>query len=477
MNKLFTTAIALMMGSVASVAFAQDSAEQTEPPAPQSQMRPADLDSLLEQVRRGRVTETSEHREREAEFRARRDQQDRMLTEARQERASEEKTAENLERTIQNNEQRIRELDATLQDRLGELKEMFGVLQQVAGDMRGVIENSLVTVEYGKAARVDGINKLIEKASRSSTLPSINEIEVLWQQMMLEMVASGEVTKFDHTVVANSGEKQTVPLVRVGNFNLVSDGKYYDYLAESGNVVELGRQPSARFTGSASALAKASAGETIAFGVDPTRGQLLSLLIQSPTLQERVDQGGAVGYVTLALGAIGVLIAIIKAITLSITTAKVRGQSKTPGDPKTSNPLGRVLSVYQNNKGVDVETLELKLDEAILRETPALERGLTVIKLISAVAPLLGLLGTVTGMIATFQAITLFGTGDPKLMANGISQALVTTVIGLVVAIPTLLMHSFVAGMSKKVIHVLEEQSAGIIAVHAEKEHGRAVSS
>ncbi|GER07389.1 biopolymer transporter ExbB [Iodidimonas muriae] len=476
MNKFLTTAIALVMGGLASTAFAQDATEE-QPAPPPSQMRPADLDSLLDQVRRGRVTETSEHRQREAEFRARRDQQDRLLTEANQEQASEERTSERLEKTIQDNEQSIRELDATLQERLGELKEMFGVLQQVAGDTRGTIESSLITVEYGKEQRLEGINNLIAKASRSSTLPSIDEIEVLWQEMMLEMVASGEVTKFDHSIVAADGEKKNVELVRVGNFNLVSDGKYYDYLPESGNVVELGRQPSARFTGSTADLVNASAGDTIAFGVDPTRGQLLGLLIQSPTLQERVDQGGAVGYVTLGLGAIGVVIAILKMITLSITTAKVRSQTKAPGDPKASNPLGRVLTVYKENPTVDVETLELKLDEAILRETPSLERGLTVIKLISAVAPLLGLLGTVTGMIATFQAITLFGTGDPKLMANGISQALVTTVIGLVVAIPTLLLHSFVAGMSKRVIHILEEQSAGIVAVHAEKEQGRAVAS
>ncbi len=476
MNKFLTTAIALVMGGVASVALAQDqAATEQEPPA--SQMRPADLDSLLKQVRQGRVTETSEHRQREAEFRARQDQQQRLLNEANNEQSAEEARSDRLEKEIQSNEERLTVLNATLQERLGELKEMFGVLQQVAGDTRGVIQNSLVSLEYGLQDRVSGLDNLIDKASRSSTLPSISEIETLWQQLMLEMVASSEVTRFDHNVITSSGAKERTSLVRVGNFNLISDGKYYDYNTESGNVVELGRQPSGRFTSSASSLANAEAGEVVAFGIDPTRGQLLSLLIQSPTLGDRVEQGGVVGYVTLALGAVGVLIAIFKIISLSITSAKVRSQVKAPASPKASNPLGRVLSIYSENQDVNVETLELKLDEAILRETPSLDRGLTVIKLISAVAPLLGLLGTVTGMIATFQAITLFGTGDPKLMAGGISQALVTTVIGLVVAIPTLLLHSFVAGMSKKVVHTLEEQSAGIIAVHAEKEHKRAHAS
>lgn len=137
-----------------------------------------------------------------------------------------------------------------------------------------------------------------------------------------------------------------------------------------------------------------------------------------------------------------------------------------------NNPLGRVLAVHESNRNADVETLELKIDEAILKEMPALERFLTLIKLIAAIAPLMGLLGTVTGMINTFQSMTLFGTGDPKLMAGGISQALVTTVLGITVALPTLFLHSIVNGMSQRVVHTIEEQSAGIIAVHAEQHRG-----
>ena len=287
------------------------------------------------------------------------------------------------------------------------------------------------------------------------------------------MGESSKVVAFPHEVVTSSGEPLDVQLVRIGDFNLIANGKYYNFLAETGKVVELSRQPAARFTSAARDLEQAAAGEVVSFGVDPTRGQLLSLLVQAPSLRERIDQGREVGYLIIVLGAFGIAIVIYKMITLSMTSSKVRAQIRS-GTPSPDNPLGRVLMAYEENKTVDVETLELKLDEAILKETPALERGLTIIKIISAVAPLFGLLGTVTGMIATFQAITLFGTGDPKLMANGISQALVTTVLGLVVAIPTLLLHSFVAGMSKRVIHVLEEQSAGIIAVHAEKENAGA---
>jgi len=137
--------------------------------------------------------------------------------------------------------------------------------------------------------------------------------------------------------------------------------------------------------------------------------------------------------------------------------------------PNANNPLGRVLQVAEENKGVDPETLDLKLEEAVLKERPAIESGLALLKIIAAVAPLMGLLGTVVGMILTFQAITIFGAGDPKNMAGGISQALVTTVQGLVVAIPTVLLHTIVNGRAKRVIHVLDEQTAGIIAENAER--------
>lgn len=111
----------------------------------------------------------------------------------------------------------------------------------------------------------------------------------------------------------------------------------------------------------------------------------------------------------------------------------------------------------------------MKLDEAILRETPRIDSGVNIIKILAAIAPLLGLLGTVVGMIGTFQSITLFGTGDPKIMAGDISMALVTTALGLIAALPLILVHAIVASRAKSIVHVLDEQAAGIVAAHAEK--------
>ncbi|MDP6673494.1 MAG: MotA/TolQ/ExbB proton channel family protein, partial [Gammaproteobacteria bacterium] len=191
---------------------------------------------------------------------------------------------------------------------------------------------------------------------------------------------------------------------------------------------------------------------------------------------ERVQQGGLVGYLIIALGCIGLLIAFERMFVLGLASRKVTAQLNSDS-PSQDNALGRVLSVAEGNRSADTETLELKLSEAIFKEIPALNRALLFLKIISVVAPLMGLLGTVTGMINTFQAITLYGTGDPKLMAGGISQALVTTVLGLTVAIPMVLLHTLVSGRSRRIVQVLQEQSAGIIATHAEKRSPGAAGS
>jgi biopolymer transport protein ExbB len=266
-----------------------------------------------------------------------------------------------------------------------------------------------------------------------------------------------------------AGGQEDREVVRVGGFALVSDGAYLRYEPESGNLEELKRQPDqARFVGSASAILGASGDSLVKFGLDPTRGQILDSLIDKPNFKERIEQGGLVGYIIMGLGVLAVIIALERLLVLTVAAGKVNSQTKSD-TISLGNPLGRVLAVAAENKGASTDTLELKLGEAVLKETPRLNRGLTFLKIIFVVAPLLGLLGTVTGMIKTFQQIVLYGTGDPSLMAGGISQALVTTAQGLAVAIPTVLLHTFVSGRSRKIVHVLQEQSAGMIAERSER--------
>jgi biopolymer transport protein ExbB len=428
------------------------------------------LDRLLEQVREGRREDRASAERREAAFRAARDEQAALLGRIRSAVTAEEARSGELERAFEENERERGELAAQLDERLGELKELFGVLQQVTEETRGQFDASLTQVQYPE--RRAFLDDLGEKLRRGSRLASLEEIERLWFELQREMVASGKIEQVNLSVLDADGSASQRRVTRVGLFNLVTDGKYLAYAPATGQVSVLPRQPPARYLATLDDFSQATSG-LVPFGIDPTRGQLLSLMVQAPSLVERIDQGGVVGYLIMGLGVLALLIALERFAVLNVIALRVRAQARQPDQPG-DNPLGRVLGVYHANPDADVETLELKLGEAILKELPRLNRALTLLKVIAVVAPLLGLLGTVIGMILTFQAITLFGTGDPKVMAGGISQALVTTVQGLAVAIPTLLLHTLVTSPARRLGQVLEEQAAGLVARQAERLHAGA---
>ena len=423
------------------------------------------LAELLELVKDGKVVNARINDQREKEFLADKAAQAQEVRNAERMQREEEAEAERLENIFEKNEQDIAARQEILAKRLGSLRELFGVLQQVSGDTQGVFEGSIVSAQL--PGRGEWLGEFAQSMGKSSKLATIEEIERLWFELQREMTESAKISRFNTTVVTLDGEQVEKEVVRVGSFNLVADGEYVNYDIETGNVLELPRQPAARFVSSAGDLQGSSSG-FVPFALDPTRGQLLSLQVQVPTIEERVQQGGTPGYVIITLGIIALLLSIERFITLTLVGGKVKKQAANAGSADGSNPLGRVLQVYHENKDIDAETLQLKLDEAILKEQPAINARIAFIKIISMVAPLLGLLGTVIGMIVTFQAITLFGTGDPKTMAGGISQALITTVLGLTVAIPTVLLHSIVDSRAKGILHILTEQSAGLVAEHAE---------
>jgi biopolymer transport protein ExbB len=284
------------------------------------------------------------------------------------------------------------------------------------------------------------------------------------------MTELGKVTKFTAPVTDADGNVTEQTVIRVGAFNVISNGQFLVY--EGGQLQVLPRQPAGTYLDSVAAF-EASTGDTARLAIDPSRGPILKVLIQTPDAAERIEQGGIVGKLIISLGVLAGVLAIWRWIAVSIAGRKVAAQKKSDV-AKSNNPLGRVIGVYEASRDADVETLELKLDEVIMREASSLEKYLWVVKVVSVVAPLMGLLGTVTGMIKTFQMITLFGTGDPKMMASGISEALVTTMLGLCVAIPMVLLHASVANTCKGVIEVLEEQAAGLIARRAESRDGAA---
>ena len=419
------------------------------------------MEQLLDSVRvDGRQTGAVNDR-REQKFLDARDQQQELLDQAMARLDREEQRSVRLQNEFETNEKILEDIGETLRIRLGNFGELFGVMRQVAGEVIATVRNSIVSLQYPN--REHAIIGLVE----STGVPSIEQMSKLTVVMLEEMTQAGRVDRFQKQVVLPGGSTADAEIVRVGVFNTITEDFFLKFIPDTTSLQVLARQPARRYRSMADDLFNLEKGYTT-MAVDPSRGQILGLLIQAPGLWERIRQGGLVGYFIIFIGLLGAVLSVWRlrilreegrAINLQLATDKI----------STDNPLGRILSVYDDNETIDPESLELKIDEAILREVPQLEKYHSIVKVFAAIAPLLGLLGTVVGMIVTFQALTLFGTGDPKLMAGGISQALVTTMLGLIVAIPLVFLHSILTSWSGTLIEILEEQSAGLIARHAEK--------
>lgn len=419
---------------------------------------PVSPSELLERIRQEKTSEQQQMQQREQQFVQDKAQQQRRYDEAQAVLRKAEREAAALKSRFEEQEQLLAEQEQQLNERMGELGQLFAVLRQSAGDIAGQWQGSLLNVE--KPQRIAEL----EQFANSRKLPTADEIEQLWLHLLDDMSATGQVSRFNAPVVLPSGEQVEQQVARIGPFSAYGEQAFLSYVAGEERLRELIRQPGGfakvqDWKNSQNALASIT--------LDPTRGSLLEQLQQHPTFMDRVKQGGVVGWVIITLGVLGFLLALWRMIELQAVIGSIRRQMRNLSSPENNNPLGRVLGVLGPEPQLsDLDTLELKLDEAVMQEVPRLERGQGLLKLLAAVAPLLGLLGTVTGMIITFQAITQSGGGDSRLMADGISQALVTTVQGLVVAIPLLFLHSIVVARSKGVIRLLEQQCVGLLALH-----------
>lgn len=431
---------------------------------------PSSPEELLELVQKGQFADTQEQRDRERQFRNEKNKQAKLLADAKAERARLEREAARLEVKFEANEALLVVAEVQLKERLGSLNEIFGHLAGLATESRNIFEQSISSAQFGKE-REEFLTKLAVKMGRGVTLASIPELERLWFELQREINATGEVVKFTTDVIALDGTVESREVVRVGVFNAVSDGNYLTYASTRGMYEELPSQPARRYTSTTSDVLDAEA-FPVQFAVDPTGpqgGSYLASLIAMPGWGERTQQGGIVGYIilyVLGLGGLGLfgwrlysLMGIRSLIDSQLAASTL----------STDNPLGRVLKVAEDNPKADTETIELKMAEQILNERPPIEKLNWLIKLISIVAPLMGLFGTIIGMIITFQMITLFGTGDPKTMAEGISIALVTTWLGLAVAIPMTFMSAIVSNFSKGILETIEEQAIGMAAERSEQ--------
>ncbi len=414
-----------------------------------------DVDALVESVRQEALKEAEHDEQRIDRFLSDQEQQREVLADAKAQLAAATARANRLRDAYEENEQTLTEYEATLVERAGDLNDLFAIVRQSALSADNVLESSLVSAEQTERS------SFLQDIGKGETTPTIDNIKRLWTTVLTEISESGKVVRFNATLIKPQGDELQQVVTRAGVFTSVSDGAFLRYLPDSGKLVELSRQPALRFQRMAQKLQDAESG-MVAMALDPSKGAILSLMVQSPDFRERIRQGGSIGYLILVLGAIGVIIVIRGAISLTIAGRRIDQQAITK-DASDKNGLGRLKLIAAADEDESMTSLGIRLDEALAEESAFLSRGLATVAVLAAVSPLLGLLGTVTGMIETFQSITLFGTGDPKLMSGGISQALVTTQLGLAVAIPLVLFHSLLTGRANRLVERLGKYSSDLL--------------
>jgi biopolymer transport protein ExbB len=423
------------------------------------------LDELLEQTRNARTDKEKENARREQEFLANRDLQKSLLAEAKRKRDEAEARSKAMSATFDANELKLAELSDRMDQRVGNLGELFGVVRQVAGDGSAILYNSLLSAQYL------GRDEFFADLGKAKELPSIDKLEQLWFEIQREMTESGQVVRFPTEIIDADGKPKSAEVVRIGSFIAVSEGRYLSYLPSVRKLSVLARQPGGEVQAYAQELSEATSGHVRAV-VDPSRGVLLSMIVQRPGVMERIEKGEAVGWVIIVVGGIAFVLAVYQALYLAYTRVAVSKQLRELDQLRTDNPLGRVLASVKTDPDhieADAEVVELRVSEAVLREVPRLERFQPFLRLAVAAGPLLGLVGTVIGMIITFQSITESGSSDPRLMANGIGQAMIATVLGLGIAVPLLFMNAGLATLSRGLVQILDQQSTGLLAEILEK--------
>ena len=415
-----------------------------------------DIEQLLELVKDGATLRTEEDKKRLDSFNRSKQRQEKLLADARWLLKKESNREKRLTKQFEDNDSRLSDLEEQLNLKIGTLGELFGVVRQLSGDAKNTYSQSLTNLEF--PSRIEFLGNLAERKE----LPKVDELERLWFELLNEMNASGKISKFSSEVLDTSGNSSLYDVIRIGQFNAVADSNYLRFIPEEQSLEFLSKNPD----GSRSSLRKLSGfeeGDYVEFSIDPTRGSLLNLILQNPSVIERINQGGFVGYIILIILVSGLALGAYR-FNFLYNSQKSLIKELDTGKFNQGSPLKEIDDVLKQKDNLDQDQLETKI-EAILSSTgPLYERSISSIKLLAAVAPLLGLLGTVVGMIGTFQAITLFGTGDPKLMAGGISQALVTTMLGLIAAVPLLFMHNQLDTRSREIIQIIEEEAIGKIA-------------
>ena len=434
MKKIYTLLFILSLNVIS-----QDNEE-----VPIEELRNNEINALLELVKTNKSIYVNEDNKRLQSFLDKIEERTALLNDAKTKLENEKARNKKLEKQFEDNEKTLADLEEKLQIKIGVLGELFGVTRQFAGELAASSENSVVFYEFPKRLEV------LKEISKIK-VHNLEELEQLWIAYFDEIVAGGEIKKIDTIITDPDGESFDGQIIRYGLFSTSYNNKFVTPASSLNSFKLLAKQPESNITRSLKKHARADDYKEVA--IDPTRGFLLSLYLDKPGWFQRIAQGKLIGFIIILIGLIGTAFSLFKIY-------KLREYSEEVND----NSSGVISEMTKSLKSGDSrDSKENIIDEIIINYTGTLEWGSNWIKFFAAVAPLLGLLGTVIGMIETFQAITLFGTGDPKQMAGGISQALVTTMLGLIVAAPLLGMYTYISEKTTSILQIIEEKASYLL--------------
>ncbi|HET7675336.1 MAG TPA: MotA/TolQ/ExbB proton channel family protein [Gammaproteobacteria bacterium] len=433
------------------------------------------LDGLLNHVESIGQQDQALFAQHRAAFNAASPEQQKAMMKQAQAALDQAKTAStDLSKQFSANELNITKLTRQLKTQAdtADLTGVFSVAQKTADSVASTLQNSLTATQFSPPPGQPGRLAFLQTLSSETTMPTLDDLQRLWFEIQREMTAQGQVVRYQAPVVRSNNERVTSKVIRVGSFTATSEGRFLRYLPDLHALAVLPRELPGSFRSTLDNFQDTTQGYAPAV-VDPSYGALVGLYIDSPTWVERVHLGGNVGYVIITVGVIGAILFLFQLVRLIRVRVAVGKQLKNLGNPKDDNPLGRVLLAFKGDPArieEDADIAELRITEAVLREEPMLERFQSYLRLAVAAGPLLGLIGTVVGMIETFQTITETGSADPRLMATGIGHAMIATVLGLGIAIPLLFGNALLKSLSDAVIQILDKQSSGMLAEKIENQ-------
>jgi len=373
-----------------------------------------------------------------------------------------------------------RVLEIELDNQKDSMRLIEGTVRTSAKQMRKRALNSPVTAE--RPARLQELEALLD----TNRFPGLESIQALTEMWFLELAASGEVRSNLNVCIAPDGSEKQGTVTRLGTLGAFfsnNDGNTSFLRPSVSGKLEM---VAGDFNDAVAGAKDFAMGQRVDAPMDFSGGEVFKRFGDESGFLSSIQNGGLLVWPILLVGFLGFVLAGERLFSLSrIRTCPdcqmgkamewaVKGDLKRCASclgTKGNTPTCRVLKHVVLHSGGTLVSMEKGLQESILQELPRLERFLPTINILAAVAPLLGLLGTVTGMIGTFQVITIFGTGDARMMSGGISEALITTQLGLAVAVPLTLMHHFLERKVDRMVADMEEKGTTLVSriVAAEK--------